>query len=168
MKLNIRVGQGYDVHPFADGRKLILGGVEIPHERGLAGHSDADVLCHALCDALLGAAGLHDIGAHFPDTDEQYKGADSTRFVSLCVGLLAQLGWSVGNVDVTVIAQEPKVAPFVPLMRQRLAELLLVDEDEVNVKATTTERLGSIGRREGIAAQAVVLIARDPGHQTTG
>lgn len=162
MTLNIRVGQGYDVHPFAEGRKLILGGIDIPHERGLAGHSDADVLCHALCDALLGAAGLHDIGAHFPDTDVQYKGAESTRFVSLCVNLLKERGWVVGNVDVTVIAQEPKVAPFVPLMRQRLAALLRVSEDEVNVKATTTERLGSIGRREGIAAQAVVLIARDP------
>jgi len=165
MKLNIRVGQGYDVHPFAEERKLILGGIEIPHERGLAGHSDADVLCHALCDALLGAAGQHDIGAHFPDTDAQYKGADSTSFVALCVELLKVRGWAVGNVDVTIIAQEPKIAPFVPRMRQRLAELLLVDEDEVNVKATTTERLGALGRKEGIAAQAVVLIARVPGDQ---
>jgi len=165
MKLNIRVGQGYDVHAFAAGRKLILGGVEIPCERGLAGHSDADVLCHALCDALLGAAGQHDIGAHFPDTDAQYKGADSTRFVSLCVDLLEGLGWGVGNVDVTIIAQEPKMAPFVPQMRQRLAGLLRVSEDEVNVKATTTERLGFTGRKEGIAAQAVVLIARVSGDQ---
>ncbi|MDX8406579.1 MAG: 2-C-methyl-D-erythritol 2,4-cyclodiphosphate synthase [Mariprofundus sp.] len=160
MKLNMRVGQGYDVHAFADGRKLILGGIEIPCERGLDGHSDADVLCHALCDALLGAAGLHDIGAHFPDTDQQYKGADSTRFVTLCVNLLIERGWAVGNVDVTVMAEAPKLAPYVPRMRQRLAELLLVDVGEVNVKATTTEKLGFVGRREGIAAQAVVLIAR--------
>jgi len=160
MKLNIRVGQGYDVHAFAQGRKLILGGVHIPCDRGLDGHSDADVLCHALCDALLGAAGLHDIGAHFPDTDAQYKGADSTRFVSLCIDLLAEQGWSVGNADITVVAQAPKLAPYVLLIRQRLATLMHLEVDEVNVKATTTERLGFVGREEGIAAQAVVLISR--------
>jgi len=160
MKLNIRVGQGYDVHAFAHGRKLILGGVHIPYERGLDGHSDADVLCHALCDALLGAAGLHDIGAHFPDTDAQYKGADSTRFVSLCIDLLAEQGWRVGNVDITVMAQAPKLAPYVLPIRQRLATLMHIDIDEVNVKATTTERLGFVGREEGMAAQAVVLISR--------
>jgi len=156
----IKTGIGFDAHRLVKGRRLILGGVPIEHAMGLEGHSDADVLCHALCDALLGAAGQHDIGAHFPDTDAQYKGADSTRFVSLCVDLLAELGWGVGNVDVTIIAEEPKMAPFVPQMRQRLAELLRVSVDEVNVKATTTERLGFTGRKEGIAAQAVVLIGR--------
>jgi len=160
MKLNIRVGQGYDVHAFAQGRKLILGGVHIPYERGLDGHSDADVLCHALCDALLGAAGLHDIGAHFPDTDARYKGADSTRFVSLCIDLLAEQGWRVGNADITVMAQVPKLAPYVLPIRQRLATLMHIDIGEVNVKATTTERLGFVGREEGMAAQAVVLISR--------
>jgi len=160
MRLNIRVGQGYDVHAFAENRKLILGGIEVPGELGLAGHSDADVLCHALCDALLGAAGLHDIGAHFPDTDPQYKGADSTRFVSLCVDLLAEKGWAVGNADMTVLAQVPKLAPYVKQMCERLAELLKVEVAAVNVKATTTEELGFVGRREGIAAQAVVLIVQ--------
>ncbi|TLS75700.1 2-C-methyl-D-erythritol 2,4-cyclodiphosphate synthase [Mariprofundus erugo] len=163
MTLNIRVGHGFDVHPFAEGRKLILGGVDIPHQRGLAGHSDADVLYHALCDALLGAAGLGDIGHHFPDSDMQYKDADSARFVSATVSALSERGWTVGNVDVTVIAQEPKIAPHVAAMRERLAGLLLVDQSAVNIKATTTERLGYVGRKEGIAAHAVALISRRPG-----
>ncbi|TLS65491.1 2-C-methyl-D-erythritol 2,4-cyclodiphosphate synthase [Mariprofundus erugo] len=163
MTLNIRVGHGFDVHPFAEGRKLILGGVDIPHQRGLAGHSDADVLYHALCDALLGAAGLGDIGHHFPDSDMQYKDADSARFVAATVSALSERGWTVGNVDVTVIAQEPKIAPHVAAMRERLAGLLLVDQSAVNIKATTTERLGYVGRKEGIAAHAVALISRRPG-----
>jgi len=159
MKINIRVGQGYDVHPFADHRKLILAGVHIPYERGLAGHSDADVLYHALCDALLGAVGQGDIGHHFPDTDAQYKNADSAWFVSQTVKRLHKLGWEIGNVDCTIMAQEPKIAPYVPQMKQNIAALLLVPEQNVNVKATTTERLGFVGRKEGIAAEAIVLVA---------
>jgi len=160
MKLNIRVGQGFDVHPFVDNRRLVLGGVEIPYERGLGGHSDADVLSHAICDALLGAAGLNDIGHHFPDHDPNYENADSSLFVSLTVSQLKRIGWAVGNVDCTIIAQEPKVAPYVPEMKKILAKLLFVTEDEINIKATTTEWLGFTGRKEGIAAQAVVLITR--------
>jgi len=162
MGLNIRVGHGYDVHAFTDDRKLMLGGVEVPFERGLAGHSDADVLIHALCDALLGSLALHDIGQHFPDSDAQYKNRDSTLFLSHTVELLKNRGWGVGNVDCTIMAQEPKMAPYVPAMQQRLAKLLLVDADDVNIKATTTERLGFVGRVEGIAAEAVVLVARIP------
>ena len=162
MTVNIRVGQGFDVHAFADDRKLIIGGVEIPCERGLAGHSDADVLYHALCDALLGAAGLGDIGQHFPDHDAQYKNADSARFVAHAVKLLAGQGWSVANVDCTIIAQAPKMAPHITQMRERLAVLLGVGEQAVNIKATTTEWLGFTGRGEGIAAQAIVLIQSDP------
>jgi len=161
MKINIRVGQGYDVHPFADHRKLILAGVEIPYERGLAGHSDADVLYHALCDALLGAVGQGDIGHHFPDTDAQYKNADSALFVAQTVKLLKTLGWEIGNIDCTIMAQEPKIAPYVPHMKKNMAALLLVSEQDVNIKATTTERLGFIGRKEGIAAEAVVLVTRN-------
>jgi len=161
MKMNIRVGQGYDVHAFADNRKLILAGVEIPYERGLAGHSDADVLYHALCDALLGAVGQGDIGHHFPDTDAQYKNTDSALFVSQTVKLLKTLGWEIGNVDCTIMAQEPKLAPYVPHMKKNMAALLLVSEQDVNIKATTTERLGFIGRKEGIAAEAVALVSRN-------
>ncbi len=160
MKLNIRVGQGFDVHPFVDNRRLVLGGVEIPYERGLGGHSDADVLSHAICDALLGAAGLHDIGAHFPDHDPNYENADSSLFVSLSVSQLKRIGWAVGNVDCTIIAQEPKIAPYVPEMKTILAKLLFISEDDINIKATTTEQLGFTGRKEGIAAEAVVLISR--------
>jgi len=162
MTVNIRVGQGFDVHAFADDRKLMIGGVEIPYARGLAGHSDADVLYHALCDALLGAAGMGDIGQHFPDSDVAYKHADSARFVSHAVSLLAEQGWNVGNVDCTIIAQAPKMAPHIALMRARMAPLLALNEQAVNIKATTTERLGFTGRGEGIAAQAVVLIQRSP------
>ncbi len=161
MKMNIRIGQGYDVHPFSDHRKLILAGVEIPYERGLAGHSDADVLYHALCDALLGAVGQGDIGHHFPDTDAQYKNADSALFVAQTVKLLKTLGWEIGNIDCTIMAQEPKIAPYVPHMKKNMAALLLVSEQDVNIKATTTERLGFIGRKEGIAAEAVVLVTRN-------
>ncbi len=160
MKLNIRVGQGFDVHPFVDNRRLVLGGVEIPYERGLGGHSDADVLSHAICDALLGAAGLNDIGAHFPDHDPNYENADSSLFVSLSVSQLKRIGWVVGNVDCTIIAQEPKIAPYVPDMKKTLAKLLFITEDDINIKATTTEWLGFTGRKEGIAAEAVALISR--------
>lgn len=160
MKLNYRMGQGFDVHAFGEGRKLILGGIQVPYEKGLVGHSDADVLTHALCDALLGAAGLNDIGFHYPDTDSQYKNADSTLFLSLTVGQLKRMGWAVGNVDITVIAQEPKIAPYVPKIRHNLARILCISENEVNVKATTTEWLGYIGRKEGMAAQAVAMITR--------
>jgi 2-C-methyl-D-erythritol 2,4-cyclodiphosphate synthase len=160
MKVNIRVGQGFDVHPFADQRRLVIGGVTIPYERGLAGHSDADVLSHAICDALLGAAGLNDIGFHFPDKDPNYKNADSALFVSLTVSMLKRMGWAVGNVDCTIIAQEPKMAPHIPEMKKILARLLFVTEEEVNIKATTTEWLGFTGRKEGIAAEAVALITR--------
>jgi len=162
MTLNIRVGHGYDVHAFADDRKLMLGGIEVAYARGLAGHSDADVLIHALCDALLGAVGLNDIGHHFPDSDDQYKDRDSTLFLSHTIALLQDKGWAVGNVDCTIMAQEPKIGPYVGSMKTRLAALLLVDEEQVNIKATTTERLGFVGRVEGIAAEAVVLVTRQP------
>jgi len=160
MTINIRVGHGYDVHAFAEDRKLMLGGVQVPYERGLAGHSDADVLIHALCDALLGAVALNDIGHHFPDSDAQYKDRDSTLFLSHTVTLLQDKGWSVGNVDCTIMAQEPKIGPYVAAMKTRLAGLLMVDDDRVNIKATTTERLGFVGRLEGIAAEVVVLVTR--------
>jgi 2-C-methyl-D-erythritol 2,4-cyclodiphosphate synthase len=156
--MNIRVGHGFDVHAFASGRKLIIGGVDIPHERGLLGHSDADVLLHALCDALLGAAALGDIGKHFPDSDPRYKGIDSRELLRHVAGLLAEKGWKVGNVDATIIAQAPKMAPHIPAMRAHIAADLGVAEAGVNVKATTTEKLGFTGRGEGIAAEAVALI----------
>lgn len=158
--MNIRVGHGFDVHAFAEGRRLIIGGVDIPHDRGLLGHSDADVLLHAICDALLGAAGQGDIGKHFPDSDARYKGIDSRELLRHVAGLLREKGWSVGNVDATIIAQAPKMAPHIPTMRAHIAEDLEVGEEAVNVKATTTEKLGFTGRGEGIAAEAVCLIER--------
>ncbi len=154
----IRIGHGYDVHRLVEGRKLILGGVEIPHETGLLGHSDADVLLHAICDALLGAAGLGDIGKHFPDCDPAYKGIDSMLLLKHCVSLLRELGYTVGNVDATIIAQRPKLASFIPIMQSNIASCLGVEEGRVNVKATTEERLGFTGREEGIAAHAVTII----------
>jgi len=156
--MTFRIGQGFDVHAFAGGRKLILGGIEIPYELGLAGHSDADVLVHALCDALLGAAGLGDIGQHYPDTDARFLGADSMELLADVVAKLQARDWSIGNVDMTVIAEVPKLAPFIPKMCQRIAEVLGIAVKQVNVKATTTEQLGFTGRREGIAAQAIALI----------
>lgn len=156
----LRIGQGFDVHAFARERRLILGGVEIPHERGLAGHSDADVLTHALCDALLGAAGLGDIGHHFPDTDPCYAGADSLGLLSEVAGRLKRDRWRIANADMTIIAQEPKVAPFIPQMRERLAGAAGIDVDRLSIKATTTEHLGLVGRKEGIAALAIALIER--------
>lgn len=158
--MNIRIGHGFDVHAFASGRRLIIGGVAIPHERGLLGHSDADVLLHALCDALLGAAGLGDIGRHFPDSDPQYKGIDSRKLLRHVGELLKRQGWNTGNVDATIVAQEPRMAPHISAMRENIAEDLNVAVDQVNVKATTTEKLGFIGRGEGIAAEAVCLIVR--------
>ena len=156
--MNIRIGHGFDVHAFAEGRKLIIGGVDIPHDRGLLGHSDADVLLHAICDALLGAAGQGDIGKHFPDSDARYKGIDSRELLRHVAGLLREKGWSVGNVDATIIAQAPKMAPHIPTMRAHIAADLGVGEAAVNVKATTTEKLGFTGRGEGIAAEAVCLL----------
>lgn len=156
--MNIRIGHGFDVHAFAEGRKLIIGGVDIPNPRGLLGHSDADVLLHAICDALLGAAALGDIGKHFPDSDPRYKGIDSRKLLRHVGELLDGRGWQVGNIDATIIAQAPKMAPHITTMREHIAEDLNIAADQVNVKATTTERLGFTGREEGIAAEAVCLI----------
>lgn len=154
----MRIGQGFDVHALVPGRKLIIGGVTIPAEKGLLGHSDADVLLHAVTDALIGAAALGDIGRHFPDTDERWRGADSRVLLRATMGLLAQAGFRVINVDATIIAQAPKMAPYIPQMVECIAADLLVATGDVNVKAKTTERLGFTGRGEGIAAEAVVLI----------
>ncbi len=158
---DLRIGHGFDVHAFAANRKLIIGGVDIPHELGLAGHSDADVLLHAICDALLGAAGLGDIGRHFPDTDAEFSGIDSRILLCRVAGQLQQRRWRVGNVDATIIAQTPKMAPHIARMTAHIADDLGVAIDRVNVKATTTEKLGFTGRGEGIAAEAVCLIERD-------
>ncbi len=157
---DIRVGHGYDVHRLTEGRKLILGGVEIPFEKGLLGHSDADVLAHGVMDALLGAASLGDIGRHFPDTDPAYSGADSLELLARVAGLLGERGWSVGNVDATILAQRPKLAPHIPQMAENLAKAMGVPPDRVNVKATTEEGLGFTGSGEGMAAHAVALITR--------
>ena len=154
----MRIGHGYDVHRLVEGRKLILGGVLIPWEKGLLGHSDADVLTHALMDALLGAAALGDIGHLFPDNDPKYEGADSVMLLREVVRVLREKGWAVGNVDVTVLAQRPKLAPHIPAMREKLAEAMGVSVDRVSVKATTEEGLGFTGEGLGIAAHAVVLI----------
>ena len=156
----MRIGHGYDVHRLTEGRKLIIGGAEIKYEKGLLGHSDADVLTHALMDALLGAAALGDIGWLFPDNDERYRGADSIGLLREVTGLLHENGYRIGNVDCTVIAQRPKLAPYIPLMREKLAEAMGVDRDCVSVKATTEERLGFTGEGLGIAAHAVALIER--------
>jgi len=158
--MNIRIGHGFDVHAFAEGRKLIIGGVDIPCDRGLLGHSDADVLLYAICDALLGAAALGDIGKHFPDSDPRYKGIDSRKLLRHVAELLDGRGWKVGNVDATIIAQAPKMAPHIATMREHIAEEIGIAADQVNVKATTTERLGFTGREEGIAAEAVCLIEK--------
>jgi len=154
----LRIGQGFDVHAFAEGRKLIIGGVEIPYERGLLGHSDADVLLHAICDALLGAAALGDIGKHFPDTDPRYKGADSRALLRHVAALIRERGCKVQNVDATIIAQAPRMAPHISSMAANIAADLEMSVDSVNVKATTTEKLGFTGRGEGIAAQAICLL----------
>ena len=159
--MNMRIGQGYDVHQLAEGRKLIIGGVEIPHEKGLLGHSDADVLLHAICDAMLGAVALGDIGRHFADSDAKYKNIDSRILLRETLHLVRGQGYRVGNVDATIIAQEPKMAPHIFQMVDNIAADLRVEKSAVNVKATTTEKLGCIGRGEGIAAQAIVLLLAD-------
>ena len=154
----MRIGQGFDVHALVAGRRLIIGGVTIPYERGLAGHSDADVLLHAICDALIGAAGLGDIGRHFPDTDPRYKNIDSRELLRAVARLLAERRYAVGNMDATIIAQAPQMAPHIPAMRANIATDLGVAEDCINIKAKTAEKLGFVGRGEGIVAEAVVLI----------
>ena len=156
----IRVGQGCDIHRLVDGRKLIIGGVDIPHEKGLLGHSDADVLLHAIIDALLGAAGLGDIGRHFPDTDENYRGADSRELLRATGTKLAEAGWSIINVDSTINAQRPRMMSYIPLMVANIAADLHLAEGQVNVKAKTAEKLGFVGREEGISTEAVALIER--------
>jgi 2-C-methyl-D-erythritol 2,4-cyclodiphosphate synthase len=158
----MRIGQGYDVHALVSGRKLIIGGVDIPYERGLAGHSDADVLLHAVCDALLGAAALGDIGTHFPDTDARYRGADSRVLLRAVKKLIWEGGWSIANIDTTIIAQAPRMAPYVAAMRANIAHDLDLPLDAVSVKAKTTERLGFTGRGEGIAAEAIALLLPIP------
>jgi 2-C-methyl-D-erythritol 2,4-cyclodiphosphate synthase len=156
----MRIGHGFDVHRFAENRPLIIGGVTIPHTHGLEAHSDGDVLIHAMCDALLGAAGLWDIGHHFPDTDDAFKNIDSRVLLRKVIGDLAERGWIVNNIDATVVAQAPKLAPYIPQMKTLLADDMNADEDAVNIKATTTEKLGYTGRKEGIAAHAVVLLKK--------
>ena len=157
---NIRVGEGWDVHQLVAGRKLILGGVEVPHTTGLLGHSDADVLLHAITDALLGAAGLGDIGRHFPDTDAQFRGADSAVLLGEAARRVRAAGWEIGNVDSTVIAQAPKLAPHIPAMCQRIAQVLGLAPEQVNVKAKTAEKLGPVGEGRAMEARAVVLLHR--------
>lgn len=155
-----RVGSGFDVHRFAEQRRLVLCGIEVPYEKGLLGHSDADVALHALMDAMLGAAAMGDIGKHFPDTDERFKGADSVKLTEHVVALLQEKGWLINNADITIIAQQPKLAKYIPAMRSKVASVLQIEEERVNVKATTTEKLGFTGRGEGMAAEAVVSLIK--------
>ena len=158
--MKTRIGFGYDVHRFADGRELWLGGVRIGHERGLLGHSDADVLIHAMCDALLGAANLRDIGYHFPDTDGDFKNIDSKILLAKTVSLIREKGYEIGNVDATICAEKPKLNPHIPRMQEILAEVMNIDQDNISIKATTTEKLGFVGREEGMAAQVVALLIK--------
>jgi len=158
--MKTRVGFGYDVHAFADNRELWLGGIRIDHPQGLAGHSDADVLIHAICDALLGAACLRDIGYHFPDKSSEYKDIDSKILLAQTMALLRNEGYELGNIDATVVAEQPKLSPYIPAMQQTLAEVMQVYPHDISIKATTTERLGFTGRQEGIAACAVALITK--------
>ncbi|HEY2347088.1 MAG TPA: 2-C-methyl-D-erythritol 2,4-cyclodiphosphate synthase [Xanthomonadaceae bacterium] len=158
MKAAFRIGQGFDAHAFADGDHVMLGGVRVPHARGVAAHSDGDVAIHALCDAILGALALGDIGRHFPPSDPQWRGADSRRFLRHCTGFVRDSGWVVGNADITIVCELPKVGPHAEAMRAILAQDMGVAIDAVSVKATTTERMGFCGREEGIAAMAVVLL----------
>jgi len=157
----IRIGQGFDVHKFEAGRPLILGGVLIPHDKGLAGHSDADVLLHTITDAALGAIGEGDIGRHFPDTDSAYEGADSAVLLEKIWELVTERGYKLGNIDCTVIAEQPKMAPHIGAIQKRVAELLQADISQVNIKATTTEKLGFTGRKEGIAAMAAIILLKE-------
>lgn len=154
----MRIGHGYDVHKLVEGRKLILGGIEVPHTLGLLGHSDADVLTHAIMDSILGAAALGDIGQHFPDNDDRYLGADSTVLLHHVMELIREKGYRIGNLDATVIAQKPKLMPYLPQMRKKLAEVMEISEDRLNLKATTEEHLGFTGRQEGISAHCVCLL----------
>jgi 2-C-methyl-D-erythritol 2,4-cyclodiphosphate synthase len=156
----IRIGQGFDVHAFGDGDHVMLGGVRVPHDRGVLAHSDGDVILHALCDAMLGALALGDIGTHFPPSDPQWQGADSRRFLRHCGQLLRERGWRVGNADVTVICERPRIGPHADAMRTLIAQDLDVTREAISIKATTSERLGFTGRGEGIAAQAVCLLVR--------
>ena len=161
MSTDIRIGQGFDVHAFGDGDHVVLGGVRIPHERGLLAHSDGDVVIHALCDAMLGALALGDIGVHFPPSDARWKDADSRTFLRHCDALLHERGWRVGNCDITVVCERPKIGPHAPAMRVNLAADLGIEADAISVKATTSEGLGFTGRGEGIAAQAACLLVRN-------
>lgn len=158
--MKYRIGLGYDVHQFAPGRKLILGGVEIPYDRGLKGHSDADVLLHSITDAILGAASLGDIGTHFPDTDSGFEGADSAVLLKEVIKMVESEGYEIGNVDATIIAEEPKMNPHIHSMRRRISEILLCDLNDVSIKATTHEKMGALGRMEGVAVHSVALIGR--------
>ena len=156
--MNFRIGEGWDTHALVEGRKLIIGGVEIPHDKGLLGHSDADVLLHAITDAILGAAGLGDIGRHFPDTAVEFKGADSFVLLQEAARRVREKGWEFGNIDSTVIAQKPKLAPYIPAMQKRIAEALCIAEDQVNVKAKTAENMGPVGELKAMEANAAALI----------
>lgn len=158
--MQIKVGFGYDMHQLVEGRDLIVGGVKIDHIKGLQGHSDADVLIHAICDALLGAANLRDIGYNFPDTSADFKNIDSIILLKQTIGLLKNKGYSIGNIDSTICAEKPKLNPFIPSMQQRLAEVMSIDIDDISIKATTSERMGFVGREEGITAYVVVLIQK--------
>jgi 2-C-methyl-D-erythritol 2,4-cyclodiphosphate synthase len=158
--VKIKVGYGFDVHPLESGRALWLGGIRIESDRGATGHSDADVLLHAICDALLGAAGLRDIGHHFPNTDPKYKGADSKKLLASVVSLVREKGYSVGNIDATLTLEAPKIAPHIAAMKKAIAPILGIEEDDISIKATTNEKLGYVGRQEGVNAFAVVLIAK--------
>lgn len=159
--MDIRIGQGLDVHPFGEGHSLVLGGVTIPHTKGLVGHSDADALTHAVMDAVLGAAGKADIGHYFPDTDPALKGADSIKLLSTVLSEIQKEGWHVVNVDSTLLLQAPKIASYMPAMKQNLARALQIEESRIGIKATTTEKLGFVGREEGVLASAVVLLSRE-------
>jgi 2-C-methyl-D-erythritol 2,4-cyclodiphosphate synthase len=158
--MKIKVGFGFDVHQLQEGRKLVLGGVEIPHIKGALGHSDADVVIHALCDALLGAAGLKDIGYYFPDTDAAFKNIDSTILLARVIELLEERNYTVGNADISLVLEKPKIKPHIDLMKERLAPILKISTEDISIKATTNEKLGYVGREEGVAAYAVVLIQK--------
>lgn len=158
--MKIRVGMGYDVHQLAPGYPFWLGGIKIDHEKGAVGHSDADVLIHVICDALLGAANLRDIGFHFPDTDPQYKGIDSKKLLKQVMSILNEHGWKVSNIDSTICLQRPKINPHIPAMKECLASVMDIDPEDISIKATTTEKLGFVGREEGVSAYAVVLIQK--------
>lgn len=158
--MNFKIGYGYDVHRLGEGRKLILGGIEVPHHLGCIGHSDADVLIHAICDALLGAAGLRDIGYHFPDTDNNFKDIDSKILLKRVVELLKEKQFKIGNIDVTLCLQKPKVLPYIPLMQETLTDTMQIDNDQLNIKATTTEKLGFVGTEQGVSCHAAALIEK--------